>query len=174
VVASHPIQKLRILMKYLSWRLVLIVGFAWMGLFGGTRAAPAAEEERRGLGERIENMERRIEEIAQRQEQMMRRFGAGPEDQRPMAQPRPERFRRPNPFGEPHGRGAAKVIEDVGGLVKLAFLVGIIFNILLAVWIYTDIRKRGEGSGIFVALALLGGIPTAIIYAIVRLGDKKT
>jgi hypothetical protein len=161
-------------MKYLLWRLVLIAGFAWLVLFGGTSASLAAEEERRGLGERIENMERRIEELAQRQEQMMQRLGAAPEGQRPMAQPRPERFRRPLPFGEPPGPGVAKVIEDVGGLVKLVFLVGIIFNILLAVWIYTDIRKRGEGSGIFVALALLGGIPTAIIYAIVRLGDKKT
>ena len=161
-------------MRNLSWRFVLMAVFAWLGLFGGTRAVLAAEEERRGLGERIENMERRIEELAQRQEQMMRRFGAMPEDQRPMAQPRPERFRRPMPFERPPGLGAAKVIQDVGGLVKLAVLVGIIFNVLLAVWIYTDIRKRGEGSGIFVALALLGGIPTAIIYAIVRLGDKKT
>ena len=55
-----------------------------------------------------------------------------------------------------------------------AILVGFIFNILVAVWIFTDIRKRGEGSGLFIALALLAGIPAAIIYAIVRIGDKKT
>src|ERR1051326_599825 len=161
-------------MRNLSWRFVLMAVFAWLGLFSGARAVLAAEEERRGLGESIENMERRIEELAQRQEQMMHRFGAMPEGQRPMAQPGPERFRRPMPPGGPPGSGAAKVIQDLGGLVKLAVLVGIIFNVLLAVWIYTDIRKRGEGSGIFVALALLGGIPTAVIYAIVRLGDKKT
>jgi len=53
-------------------------------------------------------------------------------------------------------------------------LIGLIFNILLAIWIYTDIRKRGEGSGIFIALALFAGIPAAIIYSIVRIGDKKT
>ena len=161
-------------MRNLSWRLSLMMAFAWLGLFCGTRAVLAAEEERRGLGDRLESMERRIEELTQRQEQLMHRLGAGPEGQRPMAQPRPERFRRPMSLGEPPGPGAAKVIQDVGGLVKLAFLIGIIFNILLAIWIYTDIRKRGEGSGIFVALALLGGIPTAIIYALVRLGDKKT
>jgi hypothetical protein len=153
---------------------MLMTVFAWLGLFGGTKTVLAAEEERRGLGDRLENMERRIEELAQRQEQMMQRLGSVPEDQRPMAGPRPERFRRPMPPGEPPGPGAAKVIQDVGGLVKLAFLIGIIFNILLAIWIYTDIRKRGEGSGIFVALALLVGIPTAIIYALVRRGDKKT
>jgi len=57
--------------------------------------------------------------------------------------------------------------------VKLCFFVGFIFNILIAIWIFTDIRKRGEGSGIFIVLALLAGIPTAIIYAIVRIGDRK-
>ena len=56
----------------------------------------------------------------------------------------------------------------------LFLLVAVVFNILLAVWIFTDIRKRGEGSGIFIALALLAGIPAAIIYALVRIGDKKT
>jgi len=51
-------------------------------------------------------------------------------------------------------------------------LACIVCNILLAIWIYTDIRKRGEGSGIFIALALVAGIPAAIIYSLVRLGDK--
>ncbi len=56
----------------------------------------------------------------------------------------------------------------------LFFLVACISNILIAIWIYTDIRKRGEGPGIFIALALMAGVPAAIIYAIVRIGDKKT
>ena len=54
-----------------------------------------------------------------------------------------------------------------------SFLIGILCNILLAIWIFTDIRKRGEGSGIFVAMALVAGIPAAIIYSLVRIGDKK-
>jgi hypothetical protein len=45
---------------------------------------------------------------------------------------------------------------------------------LAAIWIYTDIRKRGEGPGIFIALALIAGVPAALIYAVVRIGDKKT
>ena len=44
----------------------------------------------------------------------------------------------------------------------------------MAIWIYTDIRKRGEGSAIFIAMALVAGIPAALIYALTRLGDKKT
>ena len=54
------------------------------------------------------------------------------------------------------------------------FLVALVFNILAAIWIYTDIRKRGEGPAIFIALALIAGVPAAIIYALVRIGDKKT
>jgi len=45
---------------------------------------------------------------------------------------------------------------------------------MLAVWVYTDIRKRGEGHGIFIVLALLGGIPATVLYALVRIGDKKS
>jgi hypothetical protein len=59
------------------------------------------------------------------------------------------------------------------GLVSAALLVWLICNILLAAWIFTDIRKQGQGHGIFVALALLAGFPTAILYALIRIGDKK-
>jgi len=68
----------------------------------------------------------------------------------------------------------AKCCKDIGGLVALFLLVALVFNILAAIWIDTDIRKRGEGSKIFIALALLAGVPAAIIYALVRIGDKKT
>jgi hypothetical protein len=48
-----------------------------------------------------------------------------------------------------------------------------LLHILLAVWVYTDIRKRGEGHGIFIVLVLLAGLPAAILYALVRIGDAK-
>jgi len=60
------------------------------------------------------------------------------------------------------------------GLVGAALLVWLTCNILLAGWIFTDIRKQGQGHGIFVALALLAGFPTAIVYALIRIGDKKS
>jgi hypothetical protein len=47
-------------------------------------------------------------------------------------------------------------------------------HVLLAVWVFTDIRKRGEGHGIFIALTLLGGFPAAVVYALVRIGDRKS
>lgn len=60
------------------------------------------------------------------------------------------------------------------GLLKVALLVLITCHILLAAWIYSDIRKLGQGHGIFIALALLAGFPAAILYALVRIGDKKS
>ena len=65
----------------------------------------------------------------------------------------------------------AKGIHDLLGML---FFIGVICNILLAIWIFTDIRKRGEGSGIFIVLALVAGIPSAIIYSLTRIGDRKT
>jgi hypothetical protein len=48
-----------------------------------------------------------------------------------------------------------------------------IIHVILAVWVYTDILKRGEGHGVFVVLALMAGIPATILYALVRIGDAK-
>jgi hypothetical protein len=48
-----------------------------------------------------------------------------------------------------------------------------VIHVLLASWVFTDIRKRSEGHGIFVVLALLAGIPGTILYALVRIGDAK-
>ncbi len=129
---------------------------------------------------RIERLERRLNELAQHQEQLMNRLGA-PAERRMQAmqgEPQPMRPRldggqqpmAPAPAG-PHGAAGAKAIHDTLGLL---FLIGIICNILMATWIFTDIRKRGEGSGIFVVMALFAGIPAALIYALTRIGDKKT
>jgi hypothetical protein len=58
--------------------------------------------------------------------------------------------------------------------LKCVLLVLFVCHVLLAAWIYTDIRKLGQGNGIFIILALLAGFPAAILYALVRIGDKKT
>ena len=59
-------------------------------------------------------------------------------------------------------------------LLRCVLSILAVIHVLAAVWVYSDIRKRGEGSGIFIVLALLGGIPATILYALVRIGDKKT
>ncbi len=183
-------------MKRISWRIGLAAACGALTLFGPGTPLRAAEDNPAGSAERLERLERRVNEIAQRQEQLIRHLEGQQERQAPMPAPGREGFRAPRGgrggagFGQlptlpgaPAPVGMApqteppvcpmKCCRDIAGFLKLCLLVGIIFNILLAIWIYTDIRKRGEGSGIFVALALLAGIPTAIIYSLVRIGDKK-
>jgi len=48
----------------------------------------------------------------------------------------------------------------------------VVIHILLAVWVFSDIRGRGQGHGIFIVLALLAGILGALLYAVVRIGDR--
>jgi hypothetical protein len=60
--------------------------------------------------------------------------------------------------------------DDGGGAVVLLLLCGVV-HILLAVWVYQDIRARDAGSGLWVVLVLLAGLLAALVYAVVRLGD---
>ncbi len=48
-----------------------------------------------------------------------------------------------------------------------------IVHILVAVWIYQDIRKRNTGSGLWIVIALLTGLLGTLVYAVVRLGDNR-
>jgi hypothetical protein len=175
------------MMKSWLWKLCLAAVFVWFMAFGGTAAAVAADDNPAGPGDRLQQLERRVNELAERQEQMMRRLSAQPEQSGrpgsrwampqerpgPVAPPELDGGRRPMPGVAMPPPAMAKRHDGLCGLIVLMLLAGIICNILLAVWIFTDIRKRGEGSGIFIALALVAGIPTAIIYALVRIGDRK-
>ncbi|MEI6807509.1 MAG: hypothetical protein WCN95_02215 [bacterium] len=48
-----------------------------------------------------------------------------------------------------------------------------IVHVLLAIWVFQDVRKRNSGSGIWIAVVLLTGFFGALLYAIVRLGDIR-
>jgi len=52
-------------------------------------------------------------------------------------------------------------------------LLVLVVHILVAVWVYQDIRRRGCGSGIWIVIALLTGLLGTLIYAVVRLGDSE-
>ncbi|HOX59152.1 MAG TPA: hypothetical protein P5205_18365 [Candidatus Paceibacterota bacterium] len=183
-------------MKILVWCLSPVAAFAALTLFGSTTLLPGAEEKSGGPVDRLERLERRVNEMAQQQQQLLRRLGAQQERQAPRDSIGRDNLRPMKPVRDRSGIGqprqgdrpsasvaapapaypplaAGKACKDIAGLVKLCLLVGFIFNILLAIWIFTDIRKRGEGSGIFIGLALLAGIPAAIIYSLVRISDKK-
>jgi len=163
-------------MKSLMWQLCLVAALAGLALLG--RAMPAYAQDHGVPADRLERLERRVNEMAERQEQLMRRLGAQLEHQGPMSQPGAESARQPMPphgvpTAAPHNPPAAKLVKGLSDTLGLLLLIGIICNILLAIWIFTDIRKRGEGSGIFIAMALVAGIPAALIYSLTRIGDKK-
>jgi hypothetical protein len=50
-------------------------------------------------------------------------------------------------------------------------LLCLIANILMAVWVYTDNRRRETGYGIWIVITLLVGFFGALVYAVIRLGD---
>jgi hypothetical protein len=51
-------------------------------------------------------------------------------------------------------------------------LLVLVVHILVAVWVYQDIRKRNAGSGIWIVIALLAGLLGVLVYAVVRIGDN--
>ncbi len=163
-------------MKRLIWHCSWVAAF--VGLFWMGRVSPAVAQDRGVPTDRLERLERRVNEMAERQEQFMRRQGAQREHREQTAPSGPDNLRPPmlrpdRPAAGPQNPHAAKLVKSLGDTVGLLFLIGIICNLLMTIWIFTDIRKRGEGSGIFVAMAVVAGIPAAIIYALTRIADKK-
>ena len=158
-------------MRSLLWKLCLMAGISGLALFGKATPVFAAADNPAGSDERLQRLEQRLNDLVARQEQILRRLGAAPE--RPGPGPAPGSANI-GPVPQPAGPNAplAVSIHRLGDAARLLLLGCIVCNILLAVWIFTDIRKRGEGSGIFVVLALMAGIPTAIIYSLVRIGDR--
>lgn len=59
--------------------------------------------------------------------------------------------------------------EKMAPLVIICFVV----HILLAVWVFQDIRRRSCGSGIWIVIVLLAGLLGILPYTIVRLGDSR-
>ena len=181
-------------MRSLLWKLCLMAGISGLALFGKTipvfaaAGNPAGTDERlphepmmlppdsslsspAGPEQRLMRLEQRLNDLAARQDQILRRLGAPPERPGPGPAPGPENI---GPSAQPAGPNSLLVvsIHRLGDTARLILLGWIVCNLLLAIWIFTDIRKRGEVSGIFVALALVAGIPTAIIYSLVRIGDR--
>ena len=62
--------------------------------------------------------------------------------------------------------------HEKGDLHPLLLLV-LVVHILVAIWVYQDIRRRGCGSGIWIVIGLMTGILGTLVYAVVRLGDGE-
>jgi len=65
-------------------------------------------------------------------------------------------------------RGHHQIMKHLCGLMLICLIV----HILLAIWVYQDIRHRNAGSGLWIIITLLTGLLGALVYAVARLGDK--
>ena len=59
--------------------------------------------------------------------------------------------------------------EKEGGVFLLLMAV----HILMAVWVYKDVRRKNSGNGIWIVITLLVGFFGAAVYALIRIGDGK-
>ena len=87
--------------------------------------------------------------------------------------PQPVKMCCEQPHGMPPAARGCPMCPVARCLLRTVLSILAVIHVLLASWVYTDIRKRGEGHGIVIGVALLGGIPATILYALVRIGDKK-
>ena len=71
--------------------------------------------------------------------------------------------------GGDNWRGPHKMKHCLG-FMMICFIV----HILLTIWVYQDIRKRNAGSGVWIVITLLTGFFGALLYALVRIGDKSS
>jgi hypothetical protein len=164
-------------MRSLSWKLCLTAGISCLALLGNAAPAVASEDIPAAPDERLQQLEQRLSELADRQEQALRRFDAALAAREQMGRQPAAALERQEPAPAPPAAGinhpvAARILQQLGDMARLMILGWLLCNVLLAIWIFMDIRKRGEGSGIFVVLALVAGIPAAIIYSLTRIGDR--
>lgn len=162
--------------RIISW-LGVVVAVAGLATAMNTAAAFADENDEQKLEQRVQRLERQIHQLGEQRDQSQRQGGADFDRRGPPPRFEPEGQRGPPPCGDSArerscGPRGCHHLRLCGLLCWIAFCI-VVCNILLAVWVFTDIRKRGEGSGLFIVLALLIGIPAAVVYALVRIGDKK-
>jgi hypothetical protein len=158
-------------MKTMCVLLCTILATAGLSLLSFPTTARAADEDQgdRAPVQRLERLEKQVHELAEREEHANQR--PGPMMQTPRGPKNPQEmmpFDGRRPFKYPH-RWHYPGVCILGTLL----VVMVIVHILLAIWVFGDIRKRGEGSGIFIVLALLIGAIGAALYLLARIGDRK-
>ena len=65
------------------------------------------------------------------------------------------------------------VKQNSGEKMVPLVIICLVVHILLAVWVFQDIRRRNCGSGIWIVIVLLAGLLGVLPYTIVRLGDSR-
>ena len=140
-------------------RKLLLVMFIWTSFYFTLPAVAIAEEHEDIDLERVQqhlDVEEREMELEQRRAEM--------QYENQMRELKLEKARAQMKAFQHHPRK-----DKFMPLVLLCLVV----HILLAIWVYQDIRKRGTGSGIWIVIALLAGLLGALVYAVVRIGYIK-
>lgn len=161
-------------MKIILMKWYLMAGVLFLALCGAGRAAD--DNASPSTNAELQKLEHRLNELANRQDRMMHRLAGpqGADGAMPWREWRDQETDDNGPIGRlrDSGKPFEVRIHNWGAWARAVFLGLFVCNILLAIWIFTDIRKRGDGPAIFIAIALIAGIPAAIIYSLVRIGDR--
>ncbi|MCX7886000.1 MAG: hypothetical protein N3B01_01920 [Verrucomicrobiae bacterium] len=151
-------------------RLLLCILFAAVAVVFGMPPGVRADE-KRGLVERLERLEQHVHKLTAAFEQMKERIGR-PLESFPPGPPPGGRGERPAPPAPPVCPVTPRHVQQIGFALRALLFLACVVNIILAVWVYSDVRKQNAGRGIFIVLVLLAGLPAAVLYALVRLGDR--
>lgn len=72
-----------------------------------------------------------------------------------------------------HPKESCCMCQQLRGLLGPMMIICFVVHILLTIWVYRDLQRRKTGSGLWIVIVLLTGLPGAIAYSIVRIGDIK-
>ena len=165
-------------MRGVCVRLCAVMTVTGLIFLGNLAVAGADENQDQQLATRLERLEQQVHQLAERKVQVDDRGASMPEHRDgPFIQDdmrEPHRGTPPDArwqYPDPRSRGAIRCLV---GIVRVAVLVVVIINIGLAIWVFRDIRKRGEGSGFFIVLALIAGVPGTIVYVLNKISERKT
>ena len=126
-------------------------------------------------GDRQEQFEQQHRQMPMPQTQQMQQMAQRMAQMRQMTPPMPPQMpgQPPNMPGASCACASRMPSRCAHCVLHAIVLVLAIVHIILAVWVYGDVQKRGvPGRGVFIVLVLLAGIPMSILYALVRIGDK--
>ena len=150
-------------MKPIRLFLCTVLALAGLSLLSFRTTAWAEDEGDRDLAQRLDRLEQQVHQLADRPQ---------PSNQRPGSMM--ERPQGPMPTDGRMQTQACPSRRYPGCCILGTILIVLAtIHVLLAIWVFGDIRKRGEGSGLFVVLALLAGIPGTALYLLARIGDRK-
>ena len=148
-------------------RKLLLAMFIWTSLYCSIPTVAIAEE-----GDRPQPPRPKIEQQMQRIRNAQNEF----QEQRQQLDRERQELQHQRDRMQPQRQWPARKQMHKGGhkpLCGLLMVMCLVVHILVAIWVFQDIRKRETGSGIWIVIALLAGQLGALVYAVVRIGDIK-